>query len=471
MNINTKTATPTISRRKFLKRAAWAGAAGCGAPTIVPSSVLGTFAPSNRINIAEIGTGNQSQVDLPAFLRQDDVQVVAVCDVNTASYGYKAPKQFLGRKPGQDRVNAYYAKQTGVGGYKGCDAYNDFRQVLSRADVDAVVLVVPDHWHSIMTVMAAKAGKDIYCEKPLSLTVRDGREMVTAVRQYNRVLQTGSMYRSGARTRFACELIRNGRIGKVKRILTSVGGGPNGPGPGWKPMPVPEGFDYNLWLGPAPLAPYHAMRCLYRFRYILDYSGGETTNTGAHVFGIIQWAMGADDSGPVEFEDSGAEWPAPGDLFNVATKVKFRARYANGAELLCGTSIPGTRVVGTRFEGTEGWVQLGWDGIETYPESLKTTKIGPNEIHLPVSVPGRELVLSGRQANLSPDHARNFLDCIKSRQDPVEPVEAGHRTASFCHLANIAMRLRRKIRWDPGQEQIVGDDEASRMLSRPVRAI
>jgi predicted dehydrogenase len=444
------------------------------APAIVPSSVLAAFAPSNRINVAEIGMGNQSQVDLPAFLRQPDAQVVAVCDVNTASHDYKTPEQFLGRKPGQDCVNAYYAKQKGVGGYKGCDAYRDFREVLARADVDAVVLVVPDHWHAIMTVMAAKAGKDIYCEKPLSLTVRDGQAMVKAVRHHKRVLQTGSMYRSGPRTRFCCELIRNGRIGKVKRILCSVGGAPKGPGPGWKSMPVPEGFDYETWLGPAPAAPYHIDRCLYRFRYILDYSGGETTNTGAHVFGQIQWALGTDNTGPVEFEDMGAVWPEPGDLYTAARKVSFRARYANGVELVCGINIPGVHLMGTRFEGTDGWVQLAWDGLETYPESLKTATFRPDEIRLPVSVPGREMLLTGRPqmkgSNLNLDHARNFLDCVKSRRDPVEPVEAGHRTASLCHLANIAMRLRRKIRWDAEHEQIVGDDEAGRILSRPMRA-
>jgi predicted dehydrogenase len=474
MNTSTKTISRAVTRRRFLQHAAFGAAAGYGAPAIVPSSVLGAFTPNNRINVAEIGTGNQSQVDLPAFLQQPDAQVVAVCDVNTASHGYSKPEQFLGRKPGQERVNAYYAKKTGVGQYKGCDAYIDFREVLARADVDAVVLVVPDHWHAIMTVMAAKAGKDIYCEKPLSLTVRDGQEMVKAVRKYKRVLQTGSMYRSGPRTRFACELVRNGRIGKLTRILTSVGGAPKGPGPGWKPMPVPEGFDYGMWLGPAPAAPYHIDRCLYRFRYILDYSGGETTNTGAHVFGQIQWALGTDDTGPVEFEDALTQWPEPGDLYTAATRVRFRARYANGAELLCGVNVPGVRVAGTRFEGTEGWLDLGWDGLETHPDSLKATKFGPNEIRLPLSVAGREMLLSGRQqmkgSGLNVDHARNFLDCVRSRQDPVEPVEAGHRTASLCHLANIAMRLRRKIRWDPHTEQIVNDEEADKMLSRPIRA-
>ncbi len=324
----------------------------------------------------------------------------------------------------------------------------------------------------IMTVLAAKAGKDIYCEKPLSLTVRDGQAMVKAVRQYKRVLQTGSMYRSSPRARFRSELIRKGRIGKITRILTSIGGAPRGPGPGWKPMPVPEGFDYDLWLGPAPTAPYHELRCLYRFRYILDYSGGETTNTGAHTFGLVQWALGTDDTGPVEFEDMGTEWPEPGDLFTAATKLRFRARYANGAELLCGVDVPGVSFSGTRFEGTEGWLQSGKDGLETKPESVKDSKIGPNEIHLPVSNPNRELNLTGPRETsgiMNPDHARNFLDCVKSRQDPAEPVEAGHRTASLCHVANIAMLLKRKIRWDPKQEQIIGDDEAAKMLDRPIR--
>ena len=439
------------------------------APTIVPSSVWGAFAPSSRINVGVIGTGNQSRVDLPAFLNQPDTQIVTVCDVNTGSFGYKDPKHFLGRKPGQDSVNAYYAKKTGAGQYNGCNACHDFRDVLNRTDVDAVVLIVPDHWHAIMTVMAAKAGKDIYCEKPLSLTIRDGQEMIKAVRRYKRILQTGSMYRSSPCMRFACELIRNGRIGKVTKITTAITEGLNGPGPGWKPMPVPEGFDYDMWLGPAPLAPYHVDRCLYRFRFIRDYSGGQTTNTGAHYFGIIQWAMGADDSGPVEYEDLGTTWPVPGDLFNVPLKSKFRVQYANGAECICDTRDNRE----TRVEGTEGWVQWGLGAsLKTSPASLADSRIGPDEIHLPVSVPGRELVLSGKPnyTLLNSDHARNFLDCIKSRQDPVEPVEAGHRTASFCHLANMAMLLRRKIRWDPLQEQIIGDDEANRMLSRPMRA-
>ncbi len=293
---------------------------------MVPSSVLGASAPSKRIHVAFIGLGNQSQVDLPAFLEQPDVQVVAVCDVNTASHGYRTPQQFLGRKPGQEAVNAYYAKQKKASRYRGCDAYRDFREVLGRSDVDAVTIIVPDHWHAFMTIAAAKAGKDIYCEKPLSLTIRQGQEMVKAVRHYKRVLQTGSMWRSSPVARFACELVRNGRIGQVKRVVTDVArNNAVGPGPGWKPMPIPEGFDYAMWLGPAPVAPYHADRCFYRFRFILEYSGGQTTNFGCHSNGIAQWGLGADHGGPIEFEDLGSEWPVPGDLFTTPTKIDFRA--------------------------------------------------------------------------------------------------------------------------------------------------
>jgi predicted dehydrogenase len=454
-----------MKRREFLTTTV-STAAAFAVPALVPSRVLGAKAPSNRVQVGFIGMGNQSTVDLPAFLAQPDVQVVAVCDVNTASYGYLTDKQFLGRKPGQDAVNAYYAKQTGAGSYRGCGAYNDFRELLGRSDVDVVVIVVPDHWHAIMTVLAARAGKDIYCEKPLSLTIRQGQEMVKAARRHKRILQTGSMFRSDPTARHACELIRNGRIGQLKRIVTDVAlNNAVSPGPGWKPTPVPEGFDYEMWLGPAPLALYHPYRCFYRFRFLLDYSGGQTTNFGCHSNGLVQWALGMDGSGPVEFEDQGSEWPVPGSLFTTPTKVAFRARYANGVELLCRTSKQG---FGARFEGTEGWVDYTWKGLETSSVSLKTSKLGPNDVHLPVAVP--EDPQNKANQSRSFNHVRNFVQCVKSRREAVEPVEAGHRTASLCHLGNIAMRLHRKIHWDPKQEQIQGDDEAAKMLGRPMRA-
>jgi len=389
--------------------------------------------------------------------------VVAVCDVNTGSDGY-LPKQFRGRKPGQDQVNAYYAQNVPSGRYKGCDAYVDFQEVLGRKDIDVVVLVVPDHWHGLMTVMACQAGKDVYCEKPLSLTIAQGQAMVKAVREHKRILQTGSHFRSGPVRRYGCELVRNGRIGQLKRIVTHVAKqNADDPGPGWKPDPVPEGFDYERWLGPAPWAPYHKGRCLYRFRFNLDYSGGQTTNFGAHTNDLAQWGHGSDATGPVEFEDMGSEWPPKGSLYSTATRVGFRARYADGVELICQTAEPSVQ---TRFEGTEGWVQINWKGVQTHPESLKTSVIGPNEIHLPVSNPQRK---EDVYRQYIPDHVRNFLDSVKSRQDPIEPVEIGHRTASLCHLGNIAMLLKRKIRWDPEREQIVGDDQAAKLLSRPMR--
>jgi hypothetical protein len=246
--------------------------------------------------------------------------------------------------------------------------------------------------------------------------------------------------------------VRNGRLGKLRRVETYVAGNNfAGPGPGWRAMPVPEGFDYDLWLGPAPEAPYHADRCFYRFRFIRDYSGGQTTNFGCHSNDIAQWAMGTDDTGPVEIEDMGAEFPPKGDLFNTPTKVAFRARYASGVVLECRTDKLG---FGAKFEGTDGWLRVGYKGIECEPAALKDSGIAGTETRLPVSE----------------NHYRNFLDCVKSRHEPIEPAEVGHRTASLCHLGNIAMILGRKIQWDPAKEQIMGDAEAARMTARPLRA-
>ena len=452
------------TRRQFLKTAAGAASAAWVAPHLVPSSVLGANAPSGRINVGVIGCGNQSTVDLPNFLHNEDVQVVTVCDVNTASHGYVRESQYLGREPAKKQVETFYAAKNRSGTYRGCDACNDFRKVLSREDVDAVAIIAPDHWHGVMVCMAAAAGKDIWCQKPLSLTIRQGQEMIKAVRKHKVILQTGSQFRSSPANRHACELVRNGRIGQLQRIQTFLATNNfTGPGPGWQPMPVPPGFDYETWLGPAPSAPYHADRCLYRFRFILDYSGGQITNFGAHSNDIAQWGNGTCLTGPVEIEGIEAEWPPKGSLFNTALSSRFRARYANGVELVCQTGEPR---MGARFEGTEGWVQFGFGGLKTHPESLKDSKIGPDEIHLPRSIAGRE---EDVYRNYCVDHVRNFLNSVKSREEPIAPVETGHRTASVCHLGNIALMLMRKLQWDPEKEQFVDDDEANRMLARPIR--
>ncbi|MBM3861337.1 MAG: Gfo/Idh/MocA family oxidoreductase [Verrucomicrobia bacterium] len=440
-----------MARREFLQRIGRAGAA-VAAFSIVPARVLGKFAPRNRINIAMIGCGNQSTVDTRAFLVEPDTQIVAVCDVNRASHGYRTETQYLGRDPMRQIVEKHYATKKTDGTFRGCDTYNDFRDVLARPDVDAVAIVVPDQWHATMTIMAARAGKDIYCEKPLSLTVADGRAMVDAVRRHGIVLQTGTHHRSDARTRHVCELVRNGRIGRLKRMVTYIPGwNKAGPTGAWEPTPVPDGFDYDFWLGPAPWEPHHKDRCFYNFRFILDYSGGQVTNIGAHCLDLAQWANGTDRSGPVEIEDAGSEWPVDG-LFDVATKVHFRARYADGVELDC---TYGEERLACRFEGTEGWVQCGYrgSGFDSNIPGLQRSVIGPNEISLGASI----------------NHFRNFLDCVRSRGEPIAPVEVGHCSATLCHIGNIAMRLKRRLRWNPHTEQFVGDDEANRMLSRPYR--
>jgi len=427
----------------------------------IPARVMGTAGntpPSERVTMASIGCGGMGTNNLRAFLAQPDVQILAVCDVVTASdeYGHWYKQgwngAWFGREPARKIVEAEYAQKNPSGNYKGCAAYVDFREVIARNDIDAVCITTPDHWHAIPAIMAATAGKDIYCEKPLSLTVAEGRAMVEAARRYNRVFQTGTQRRSSEPYRFICELIRNGRIGKFQRALVAIGGNnKQAPPADWQPMPVPEWLDYEMWLGPAPWAPYHKDRCLYTFRFNQDYSGGQTTNLGAHGIDIVQWANGTDETGPIEIEDLGGEFPSDG-LFTTATKVHFRARYANGLELICRTQEKELY----RYEGSEGWIQIPTYSNDwtCYPESLKTTVIGPDEIRL----------------YKSNDHHRNFIDCIKSRRPTAAPAEIGHRSTSICQLGNIAMRLGRKLHWDPGTERFTDSEQANGMLARPMRS-
>ena len=437
------------SRRGFLRAAA---ASAIGFPMIVRAQTLGQNAPSKRITMGIIGCGNQAEQDLKQWLPMEDVQVVAVCDVNRAGYGYKNDKQFLGREPTRDTVNKAYAERTASGTFKGCDMYVDYREVLARKDIDTVAIITPDHWHAIQTIQAAAAGKDIYCQKPLGLTVQDGQEMIKAVRKYNRVLQTGSQWRSAEAVRNFCEAVRNGAVGKPGRVVTYVAKNNfEGPGPGWQPMPVPEGFDYDLWLGPAPKVPYHKDRCFYRFRFVSDYSGGQTTNFGHHAIGVAMWALGLDETGPEEVWNKGAEWPLKGDLFDTATKVHFGCRFAGGLELECVTS---PKSFGVRVEGEKGWIETNGRKIEASSPELAKWVPQPDSVRL----------------YNSPNHYRNFIDCVRSRGVPAESVDTGHRVSTVCHLGNIAMKLDRKLRWDPKAEQFVGDDEASKRLQSTHRA-
>lgn len=442
----------TPDRRGFLKTAAATSA--IAAPYFAPASVFGATPPSDRITLACIGTGNQGFPNMKSFLEFDDCQVVAVCDVNRGSHGYNNPKHFYGREPARKAVEDYYGSKQPSGKYKGCDAYSDYREVLARDDVDAVMIVTPDHWHSIQTVEAANAKKDIYCEKPLGLTVADQQAMVKAVRDNNVILQTGSHERSNPNVRKACELVRSGAIGKVRRVITHVGRHNKvGPGPGWEPMPVPDGFDYDLWLGPAPKAPYHEDRCLYRFRFNYDYSGGQITNFGAHSIDMAQWGLGMDDSGPVEFENIYAEFLPEGSLFNAATYTHFRAKYDNGVVLECRTAHPSVRCI---FEGTDGVIRVDNQGqnFVTIPRDIK---IDAGAKDAPKKYPSNA------------DHHRNFLDCVKSRDEPAAPVEVGHRSATVCHLGNIVLRLGGKLKWDPKEQKVKENSEAASMIGRKQR--
>lgn len=424
-------------------------------PQIVPCSVLGgqeNVSPSQRITLGVIGTGNQGINDLRGFLNDDRVQVVAVCDVNRETAGYWNGG-VAGRDPAKRMVDAHYAEKKTSGSYKGCDAYEDFREVLARKDIDAVLIATPDHWHAIPTILAAQAGKDIYCQKPLALTIAEGRAMSNAIKKYNRIFQTGSQQRSDRRFRHACELVRNGRLGRLHTVRCGLPAGRpdyGKTGDRKKPETVPPGFNYNFWLGPAPQVPYAPARCHVNFRWILDYSGGQVTDWGGHHPDIAQWGMDTELTGPVEIKNAKGIFP-PDEIWNTATEYYFECIYKNGLKLTVSDKFK----QGVTFEGTEGTVYVTRGNHETTPENLWDSVIGPDEVRL----------------YESKDHYRNFIDCVVSRKEPIAPCEVAHRSITICHLGNIAMLLGgRDLKWDPEKEQIVGDDEANKMLSRPYRA-
>lgn len=397
-----------------------------------------------------IGTGNQGIGDLKGFLRDERVQIVAVCDVNKESPGYW-DGAIGGREPARQFVEWHYARERKSGTYRGCSTYEDFRQLLARKDIDTVLIALPDHWHSIPVIQAAKAGKDIYGEKPLALTIAEGRAMANAVKKYGRVFQCGSQQKSDARFRKACEIVRNGRIGKLHTVLCGLPGGTPDFGKTQdrqEPEAVPDGFNYDMWLGPAPDAPYAPGRCHVNFRWVLDYSGGQITDWGGHHPDIAQWGMGVEMGGPIAIENGKATW-AKEKIWNTATEFHFEAVYANGVKMIVSNKVRG----GVKFQGSEGWVWVNRGGMETGPTSLMDYEPAENEIRLP----------------RSPGHMRNFIDCVKSRQEPVAPIEQAHRSITVAHLGNIALRLGRNVKWDPAAEKFIGDEKANEMLSRPMR--
>ncbi|HNR29375.1 MAG TPA: Gfo/Idh/MocA family oxidoreductase [Candidatus Hydrogenedentes bacterium] len=428
-----------LDRRRFLRRTTALAAGVVAFPYIVPASAFGAAArpaPGNRFTMGCIGTGSQGTGNMTGFLGMPELQVVAVCDV--------------------DREHRLNAKRIVDERYRNtdCAEYNDFRELLARDDLDCVSIAVPDHWHAIPAIAAARRGLDIYAEKPLALTIPQGRAMVDAVHRYGIVWQTGSWQRSQSHFRHACELVRNGRIGEVHTVEVGL---PTGPSCEPQPeMPVPDGFDYDFWLGPAPHAPYTEKRCHWNFRWILDYSGGQLTDWAAHHCDIANWGMGTEYTGPVEVEGRG-EYPRDG-LYDAATNYKFACKYPpgaspvapNGFTMMVSNSYPG----GAKFIGSDGWVHVDRGHLTTEPAALKDSVIGPNEIHL----------------YASDNHARNFLECMQTRRETITPIEVAHRAIAIAHLGNIAMRLERRVRWDPRNEAVLDDPETARMLDRAMRA-
>jgi predicted dehydrogenase len=425
-----------VTRRSFLKKAAAASAAAISFPYIVPSTVLGKAAPSNKIVMGCIGVGWQGGSNMNEFLQHSDARIVAVCDVDTEHlYGAR------------DTVNNRY-------GDKDCATYADFNELLARDDIEAVSLGLPDHWHAIPAIAAAKAGKDIYAEKPLSHTLAEGIVMHRTVKKYGRIWQTGSWQRSQPNFRFACELVLNGRIGKIHRVEVGLPSGHYdfaGTAGRETPETPPKCLDYDRWLGPAPYAPYCPARVHKNWRWHLDYGGGQLMDWIGHHGDIAHWGMGCDYGGPLEVEGYG-EYPRDG-LWNSPTKYRLRAKYPNDITMIIAGGYPDIWG-GTKWIGPEGWVWVDREAIRAEPESLLRENIGPTEINL----------------YRSPGHQREFLDCVRTRATTLTPCEVAHRSATPGHLGLVAMVLGRKIKWDSKNERVIGDPEAQKMLDVPSRS-
>jgi predicted dehydrogenase len=449
------------SRREFLATAgtgAIAVAGAAGFPAIVPASVLGASAPSKRVNIGAIGTGRISRAhDLPNIWKYDTARIMAACDLDRSRV-----------QDAKTLVDGYYSKQTGKP-YSGVKTYGNFHELLANPDVDAVVISTPDHWHAIIAMHAVAAGKDVYLQKPASLTIAEGRALSDAVHRSGRIFQIGSQQRSSVQFRYAAELVRNGRIGQLKTVEVGLPGDPSGDE---EPvMPVPPDLDYDMWLGSTPVVPYTEKRVHPQGSYdrpgwlrCEQFGAGMITGWGAHHVDSAHWGMGTEYTGSVEIWGT-AEFPKSG-LWNVHGPFRTEALYANGVHMIISGDFPN----GIKFIGTEGWVFVS-RGNETVTSSdpqsklkdaqalsasspsIITSVIGPDVIHL----------------YESKDHHGNWLECIRSRRDTIAPVEIAHRACSTCLLHHIAMKAKRRLYWDPAHERFRNDDDANASLSRPER--
>jgi predicted dehydrogenase len=414
-----------VTRRGFLRGAA--ALAAC--PAVVPAHVLGADAPSGKILMGAIGVGGMGTGDLRGFLGDSRVRVVGVCDVDTR-HTDRAKKLVNDRYKSQD-----------------CKTYLDYRELIGRGDLDAVMHALPDHWHALPTIAAAKAGCDIHGQKPFARSIREGRAMCDAVQRYGRVWQTGSQQRSDGRFRFACELVRNGRIGKVHRV--EVGLPTGGGGGSTAPKDPPPTLDWNMWLGPAPYREYCGFGPHWNWRWIMDYSGGQLTDWCGHHVDIAHWGLGYDRTGPVTIEGKG-EYATDG-LYDVPLKYNFTCTYKTGVAI----NVTHNQVnpQGTKWIGDRGWVYVKRGQIDAEPKSLLHEKFGPNEIRL----------------YNSGGHKNNFINCVLNRRETICPAEVGFRSISVGLLGEIAMLTGRKLRWDPDKEEFDNDPGASALLGRSYR--
>jgi len=449
-----------MSKREFTRREfISAGTGALAAPYIITSTALGnddTPPASERITVGHIGTGGQGGSLVRGFLYHKDCQSVAVCD----PFKYRRDE-----KAGW--IDQHYGDKNGKDNYKACDTYNDFRELLARDDIDAVVIATPDHWHVPIAVAAARAGKAMYVEKPIGVSVGQGQVLRAAVNRYGTVFQLGTQQRSDRNFRLACELVRNGRIGKLHTIDVWCPRGEQGGST--VPIPVPEGFDYDMWLGPAPMAPYTKDRCISGGTarkgsfHIFDYALGFIAGWGIHMLDIAQWGKGSEDTScPTEYKGT-ARYPTEG-LFDTAFSWDVRCTYADGTKIWFMSDDVARPYIeryhhrvtdhGTTFIGSDGWVSVDRGGIFADPPSLVKQDIGPDEIHL----------------YRSSDHIQNFLDCTRSGAKTVSPVDSAFQSDTICQLGEIAVRTGRTIRWDPAKEEIVDDEAAAGMLTRSMRS-
>ena len=460
-----KKETKTISRRKFIdtsvKATLLSSVAFTGFPTIVPSSVFGKNAPSDKINIGQIGFGRIAMThDLAETLKYDVARIVAVADFdsNRAEKG----KQF---------IENYYTKKTGSAGYVDVKTYGDYREILADKSIDAVIISTPDHWHAQPAIEAALAGKDIYVQKPTSLTIKEGQLLRDVVNRKKVVLQVGTQQRAMPQFRIAAELVRNGRIGKLETVKIGLPGDPSGPEAA--EMPVPKNLNYNGWLGSTPEVYYTEIR-VHPQNSLTDRPGwlrceqfgaGMITGWGQHHFDSAAWGMDTELAGPVSIE-AVAQFPKSG-LWNVHGDFMAKAEYKNGITMLTSGGYPN----GIRYEGSEGWIFVTRGDYKASPSD--PVEAGRNSKSLDASDPKTlTSVIKENEIHLYTidNQHGNWLDCIKSRKEPISPVEKGHRACSICLITHIAMKLGRKLKWNPDKELFVNDNEANSMLARSQRA-